>query len=73
MFCDNAIVYYCMVFVNDINRAFETMILADQDDRQPCFSADRKQLLPTIDRWSAVISCPDMNTFNAYNFLLLYV
>jgi hypothetical protein len=49
------------------------MILADQDDRQPCFSADQKQLLPTIDRWSAVISCPDMNTFNAYNFLLLYV
>jgi hypothetical protein len=38
-----------MVFVNDINHAFETMILANQDDPQPCFSADQKQLLPTID------------------------
>jgi hypothetical protein len=37
--------WYCTVFVNDINyRVFsETMVLADQDDRQPCFSADQKQ------------------------------
>jgi hypothetical protein len=32
-----------MVFVNDINRVYETMVLADQDDRQPCFSDDQKQ------------------------------
>jgi hypothetical protein len=32
-----------MVFVNDINRVFETMVLADEDDRQPCFSADQKK------------------------------
>jgi hypothetical protein len=30
-----------MVFIND--RVFETMVLVDQDDRQPCFSADQKQ------------------------------
>ena len=32
-----------MVFVNDINHVFETMVLADQDDQRPCFSADQKQ------------------------------
>jgi hypothetical protein len=32
-----------MVFVNNINHVFETMVIADQDDRQSCFSADQKQ------------------------------
>jgi hypothetical protein len=30
-----------MVFVNNINHVFETMVIADQVDRQ--FSADQKQ------------------------------
>jgi hypothetical protein len=33
-----------MVFFIDSNSVFETIVLAaDQDDRQPCFSADQKQ------------------------------
>jgi hypothetical protein len=32
-----------MVSVNDINHVFETMVLADEDDRQSYFSADQKQ------------------------------
>jgi hypothetical protein len=35
--CSVIMPYYCMAFVNDINRVFETMVLADQDDRQTCF------------------------------------
>jgi hypothetical protein len=30
-----------MVFINDINRVFEIMVLADEDGQQPCFSADQ--------------------------------
>jgi hypothetical protein len=30
-----------MVFINDINRVFEIMVLADEDDQRPCFSADQ--------------------------------
>jgi hypothetical protein len=33
-----------MVFINDINHIFETMVLADQDSsKQSCFSANQKQ------------------------------
>jgi hypothetical protein len=42
-----------MMFVNDINCVFETMVLADQDDWQPCFSA-----LLLIGCWLVDILCP---------------